>query len=80
MNSRMQDVNSKHKIKLTILGEGQLFGDDDVILKRNYSCTLKCIQNDSEAYLISRHDFLRLFKGNEEAWRLMFESASQKEE
>jgi hypothetical protein len=51
----------------------------DVVLYKNYTSTLKCIESNSEAYLMKRKDFLRLFKTNEEAWRLMFIHAKQNE-
>ena len=66
----------KPKIKISIIGPGKVFGEDDVVLKRNYSTTLRCIERNSEAYLMPREDFLRIFKGNEHAWTSMFNQAS----
>ena len=56
-----------------------MFGDDDVVLNRRYTATLKCIQQGSEAYIITRADFLRMFNRNEEAWKVMFEASILKE-
>lgn len=67
------------KIRLSILGPGQVFGDIDVILCRKFTTTLKCIENNSEGYIMEREHFLRLFKTNEEAWKIMFKCAQEKE-
>jgi CRP-like cAMP-binding protein len=63
-----------------IIGKGSIFGDDDIILKRNYTNTFRCIKNDSQVYFIRREDFLRIFKSHKEAWKLMYQSAVRKEE
>ena len=77
--SRVQDENAKVKIRIGILGPGHIFGNDDLILGRNYTTTLKCLENDSEAFVMTREDFLRLFKSSEDAWELMFEHAVDRE-
>lgn len=61
------------------MGPGHIFGNDDLILGRNYTTTLKCLENDSEAFVMTREDFLRLFKSSEDAWELMFEHAVDRE-
>ena len=60
------------KIRLLVLGRGQTYGESDVVLNKKYTTTLRCIQNDSEAFVMPREEFLRLFKTNEEAWKVMF--------
>jgi hypothetical protein len=50
------------------------------MLKRPYTSSIKCIENDSEAYMMPRDEFLRMFKINEEAWRVMYATASEKEQ
>ena len=77
--SRIQDSHQKPKIKLCRIGPGQIFGDDDALLQRRYSASLRCVSRDSKAYLMGRTDFLRMFKGNEEAWKTMFAVATEKE-
>ena len=74
--SRLPD---SQKIKLSNIGPLQIFGDDDCLLKRNYTCSLRCVKRGSQAYLMQREDFLRIFKGNEDAWDSMFKAASKKE-
>ena len=41
---------------------------------------MKCVKNGSELYVMKRDDFMRLFKTNEEAWRLMYDAAKKREE
>ena len=37
------------------------------------------MEHGSEAFVISRRDFLRMFKSNEEAWRIMYSYAAERE-
>ena len=76
MAGRLVDTTKKMKIRLSILGPGKIHGEADVALYRNYTTTLRCIENNSEAYLMDRQDFFRLIKKNDEAWRLMFANAT----
>jgi hypothetical protein len=78
--SRVLDTTQKVKIRLAILGKGQVHGEGDVVLCRNYTTTLKCIERGSEAFVMNREDFLRLFKTNEESWRIMFDGAKSREQ
>ena len=67
------------KIKLALLGPGQVFGEDDMIAERNYSSSLVCNANGSQLYAMSKSEFFRIFKSNAEAWKLMFKIAKKKE-
>ena len=67
------------RIRLAVLGTGQTHGEGDVVLDNNYTTTLKCMEHGSEAFVISRRDFLRMFKSNEEAWRIMYSYAAERE-
>ena len=54
-------VNFKNTT-VTCLGQGQIFGEIDVVHKRKYSYTLRCSKNDSKLYLVSAkafHDILQ---------------------
>ena len=67
------------RIRIAVLGVGQTHGEGDVVLDNNFTTTLKCIEHGSQAYVMSRRDFLRLFKTNEEAWRIMYSYAVERE-
>jgi len=64
---------------LSVLGPEQLHGEWDVVMDKNYSTTLRCLEEDSEAFVMNRPDFMRLFKTNEEAWKIMQANAMDKE-
>ena len=64
---------------MSVIGEAQLFGDEDIMLKRPYSSSLRCIQNDSEAFMMPGEEFLRLSKMSDEASRIMHASVKEKE-
>lgn len=57
---------------MSLIGVGQVFGDDDVIKDRQYKASLVCTKNDSFVYVIVKVDFLRFFKKNGEAWTSMW--------
>jgi CRP-like cAMP-binding protein len=78
--SKLAERSKKIRIKLGVLGQGQLFGEEDCILKRSYTTSLKCTRYGSQAYIMPRADFLRLFQKNEEAWKVMFTGAQRKEQ
>ena len=71
MASRLQDTLQRVKIRLSVLSAGQMHGEWDVVMDKKYTTTLKCIEEDSEAFVMNRPDFMRLFKTNEEAWKIM---------
>jgi CRP-like cAMP-binding protein len=73
------EATHKVKVRLAILTAGQLHGDGDVVLRRHYTTTLRCVERDSEAYLMNKDVFLRLFRGNGDAWKRMFAHAKQRE-
>lgn len=58
----LPDRKSKHA-KLTILGKGSVFGDEDCINKSPYSSTLVCSINHSKAFVINKTDFERIYIG-----------------
>ena len=68
------------KLRLAVLGPGQIHGEGDVVLDKNYTSTLRCIEQDSELFIMNRDDFLHLFKQNEAAWRIMYQDAMAKEQ
>jgi hypothetical protein len=41
--NHLQEFNQKARIKVGILGRGQIFGDDDVILNRRCTNTFRCV-------------------------------------
>lgn len=49
------------KLKLFILGKGQILGDEDIGLQLpKYETTAKCITSKVEFYEMKKEDFLRL--------------------
>ena len=45
------------EVKVGIIGQGQSFGDIDVLRKRKYMYTLRTLSSDCQAYEISVKDF-----------------------
>lgn len=49
-------------VKIALIGEGQIHGEDDAISMRPYQASLRCTLNDSELLVLTRVDFYRMFK------------------
>ncbi len=60
-------------VKLSLMGPGLVFGDDDILTNRPYKASLKCVTNDSLVYLLQRDEFLRIFRTENETWNVQFE-------
>ena len=54
--------------RLSLLGPGLVFGDDDIITNRPYKATLKCFSNTGQLFLIKEDEFLRIFKTEGDSW------------
>jgi len=52
----------KHKtMKLFILGQGQLIGDEDIVVKsKGYQTTVRCLSKTAEYNRFSSDEFLKL--------------------
>ena len=66
-------------VKIALIGEGQIHGEDDAISMRPYQASLRCSLNDSELLILSRTDFYRTFKASEQSWRNALRFAMLKE-
>lgn len=76
---RQDQAQCQSNVKLSLLGVGLVFGDDDILTNRPYKASLKCVRNDSIIYLLQRDEFLRIFRTENETWNVQF-SLSQKRE
>ena len=66
------------QVKIALLGEGRIHGEDDVVAQRPYQASLICSLNDSELYVWTRADFQRAFRPGE-AWTSAVSHAQAKE-
>jgi CRP-like cAMP-binding protein len=77
---KKQEQSQAHSnIKLSLLGVGLVFGDDDILTNRPYKASLKCVRNDSVVFLLQRDEFLRIFRTENETWNLQFGLSQKKE-
>lgn len=66
------------KLKLSIFGVGSIVGEEDVINRENYSCSLKCISLTGKLFVINKVDFFNL-RNNDESWLGIIEKILMKE-
>ena len=66
-------------VKIALIGEGQIHGEDDAIAVRPYSATLKCNMADSELLMLPRVEFYRTFRHSQESWNEAVAGARMKE-
>lgn len=57
--------------KISFLGAGQMFGENDVIFERNYTTSIICRSNLGQVLCIKVGEFLRKLKANEECWKII---------
>ena len=62
----------KGNLKLSVIGAGLVYGDDDVLAKRNYKATLKCTTQQAIIYVIKKEEFLRVFRTENDSWKVQF--------
>ena len=55
-------------LKVNIFQKGSLVGEDDIIGKKEYTCTLKCISQEGSLLQIAKDEFLKL-RANDENWQ-----------
>lgn len=42
-----------------IIGNGHLFGQDDVLNQRNYTTSVRCISNSGKLFVMKANDFIK---------------------
>lgn len=65
--------------KLALLGQGQIFGDDDIFFNRPYSSTVICRSNTGVVIQINGPELLKKMRGNEDCWRIFLQYIQNKE-
>ena len=66
-------------VKIALIGAGQVHGEDDAIAMRPYQASLKCTVSGSQILVLSRSEFYRMFKNQQECWRSALSQAKTKE-
>jgi CRP-like cAMP-binding protein len=81
MSGNRDSENAKPIIKtfrVCILGQGQMFGEEDIIENRPYSLTVKCISTQADVFCIKEDEFIRRLKANKESWKTILAMAEEK--
>ena len=66
------------QVKIALIGEGRIHGEDDTIAMRPYNASLICSVANSELFVMTRKEFQRIFKQSE-AWKNALKHAKSKE-
>lgn len=66
-------------MKLSVLGLGLTFGDTDILAARPYKASLKCVSQQGTVLIIQKDEFLRIFRTENESWKVEFELARTRE-
>ena len=69
----------KRSLKLSHLGSGLVFGDDDCIAGRGFSSSLKCLSQTGSLIVMKAEEYLKCFKQQSDAWKTQFDIAKSKE-
>ena len=55
-----------------------MVGEEDVISRQEYSCTVKCYSHEGSVYVLSKDHFMRI-RHQQEGWKHVLEKALWKE-
>ena len=58
---------------------GQIIGQEDIILGRNYASTVRCLSIRASIYVIKAEEFLHRVSRDDQTWKIIKESANIKE-
>ena len=50
------------RLKLTVLGSGMMFGDDDAVANRPYKAQVKCITQEGKIIILKKDEYMKCFK------------------
>lgn len=80
-NSRLISNTTKSygNIKITLIGAGQMFGEEDVLSNRNYTTTVTCVSKVGDVFCIKNNEFFRKLRANTESWKIIVLMAMAKE-
>lgn len=67
-----------HTMKLTLFGRGSLLGEEDVLSRPSYTCTLRCHSFSGTLYSVKRQDFMVL-RTQDDSWLAIIEKVIEKE-
>ena len=64
----MLEINDfPYHFRINILEMGSIIGDEDILARSTYSCSLKCYSQTGSIYKITKENFLEL-KKTDSAW------------
>ena len=67
-------------VKLSLLCQGQMFGDEDIANNRCYTTSVKCISTHASLYCIKAEEFLNLFGKDQRTWKMVVDRVMQKDD
>lgn len=76
-------INPKYgrtTVRLSQYAKGQLIGEEDAIVSRNYSSTVKCISSTGVVLRVKTSDFVLKFGKFDATWNAINERVRDKEE
>lgn len=68
------------KVKIATICKGQIAGFNDVIAKRPYTTSLRCVSAKGSAFVIKAQDFLYYMQRDHKTWKLVLETAKLKDQ
>lgn len=78
-NFTLPKADNIHHQKISILGKGNMVGEDDAAQMRNYTTTCKCVSQSGTLLWIKTSEFHLRVKTNDETWKYIEKSSKDKE-
>ena len=62
------------------MGKGNMIGEEDAVVMRNYTTTVRCVTYEGELLAIKTIDFYQRVKTNDDSWYYIKKTSKQKEQ
>ena len=64
---------------MALASKGNMFGQEDVVNKRLYTTTVRCVSNEAHAYVINNKEFFYRFGKDEKTWKAILSLSLEKD-
>ena len=75
----MEKKKAREEIKLALASKGNMFGQEDVVNKRLYTTTVRCVSNEAHVYVINNKEFFYRFGKDEKTWKAILSLSLEKD-
>ena len=68
IGSNLLSSKKHYEIKISTFDVGQVFGHEDVLRKRNYTSSVRCVTEEGSLYMIKADEFFYRMQTSDKTW------------